>query len=305
MPPPIARRPLLFATGACLLGADMARGAPALKHPGRVSFPAADLKEDRRRLFPTQLLALALELAGHEAGIEERLHYSQTRAMAELKQGRLDVTLITQRQMPASEGLVLPTPLRMGLLGLRLLLCRAERAQELAQVQDIAQLKRLGLGYGVDWSDRAAFEQLGFKIVTASTYPGLFAMLRARRSDYLSRGINEIWDEIAEPQLVGSGLSVVPGLALHYPLDDYFIVRPDAPELAELLQHGLRLAQTQGRYQRLFDTHFTAGLRRAALHERRLLRVDGYPEDRLVEEAQQHLLTTQSPAAHLKPGKPR
>jgi len=300
------RRLLLALAGSSLL---TARPLWAQVTPGSdqgVSFPVADPREDPRRVYPLQLLQLVLELAGHDQQVEERFHYTQLRAMVELRRGRLDVTMVTSRDLPASEGIVVPIPLRRGLLGLRLLLCRPNQLQALSELRDLADFKALGLGYGSDWTDRPVFERLGFRVISASNYAGLFGMLFAGRSDYLSRGINEIWDEIANPKLAGNGLGVVPGLALRYPLDDYFVVRPDAPTLAETLQHGMQLALTSGRYQRLFDAHFNAGLRRAALHERRLLRVDGYPEDRLVEDAQQHLLNAQSavlPA--IKPGKAR
>lgn len=255
-----------------------------------VSFPVADPREDPRRVYPLQLLQLVLSQAGGDARIEERYHYTQLRAMAELRVGRLDVTMVTRRDLPAQDGLVVPIPLRRGLLGLRLLLCRAEQAQTLSKLRDLNELKALGLGYGNDWTDRPVFERLGFKVISASNYAGLFGMLQARRSDYLSRGLNEIWEELAKPKLVGPDLAVVPGLGLRYPLDDYFVVRPDAPELAEALHLGLQQALHNGSYQRLFDEHFSRALHRAALHERRLLRVEGYPEDSLVEQAQQQLL---------------
>ncbi len=288
------RRILLALAGSSLLTVPPLR-AQALPGTGTgtgkgVSFPVADPREDPRRVYPLQLLQLVLEQSGREPRVEERYHYTQLRAMAELRQGRLDVTMVTRRDLPASEGLVVPIPLRRGLLGLRLLLCRAERAQTLSQLRDLSELKALGLGYGIDWTDRPVFERLGFKVVSASNYAGLFGMLQARRSDYLSRGLNEIWEELANGKLVGPGLAVVPGLGLRYPLDDYFVVRPDAPGLAEALQLGLQNALRNGSYQRLFDEHFSQALRRAALHERRLLRVDGYPEDELVELAQQQLL---------------
>lgn len=268
----------------------------ALRCPvGRVSFPVADPAEDLRRVFPASLLKLALAKSACPAEIEGRYHYTQWRALSELRQGGLDVTMVGRRELPRSRGLVVPIPLRQGLLGLRLLVCRADRLSEFAEVRELAALRALALGYGADWNDLQAFEQLGFRVVTASSYASLFAMLMARRSDYLSRGLNEVWGEVEQAQLRGEALAVVPGLALRYPLDDYFVVRPDAPDLADALQQGLHQSQADGSYQALFEAHFGAALQRARLDERLLLCVDGYPDDPLVEQAQNHLLQRLQP----------
>lgn len=258
--------------------------------PAAVSFPSADPARDPRRVYPLELLTLALRKAGCGLPVEPRQDYAQGRAMAELALGRLDLTMVSHRQLPRVRGQVVPVPLRRGLLGLRLLLCLPDRVDELARVQDAGQLKGLALGYGADWNDRPVFEQLGYRLVTTSSYAGLFSMLRARRFDYLSRGLNEVWDELALARRRGSAIAVVPGLALRYPLDDYFVVRPDAPELASLIEQGLVLAQKDGSFQSLFEQRFGAALRQADLRARRLLAVAGYPDDELVQREQDQLL---------------
>lgn len=270
--------------------AATARPGDAHGWPDAVSFPSADPARDPRRVYPLELLTLALRKAGCSLPVEARQDYAQGRAMAELAQGRLDVTMVSHRQLPPTRGQVVPVPLRRGLLGLRLLLCLPDRADELARVRDVSELKRLALGYGADWNDRPVFEQLGFRLVTTSSYAGLFAMLRARRFDYLSRGLNEVWDELALARRRGSPIAVVPGLALRYPLDDYFVVRPDAPELAGLIAQGLALAQRDGSFQALFERRFGLALQQSGLGGRRLLTVEDYPDDELVQREQDQLL---------------
>lgn len=258
-----------------------------------VSFPSADPGVDPRRIYPLQLLMLALRKADCQVPVEGRYGYSQARAMSELALERLDVTMVSHRQLPLNMGRVVPVPLRQGLLGLRLLLCLPDRANELSRITDAAQLKRLALGYGADWNDRPVFEQLGYRLVTSTSYAGLFPMLQARRFDYLSRGINEVWDELDVVQRKGSAPAVVPGIALRYPLDDYFVVRPSATALARALEQGLKLAREDGSFQTLFEDHFGQALRRSRLAERRLLNVPGYPEDELVQREQERLLIQQ------------
>lgn len=301
------RRTLLLlacsAAPAGSLGSDSASATSCWEGQGPVSFPDADPRQDGRRLFPISLLRLALQHADCPQEVQGVRDYGQRRAELELSRGRLDVTMVGRRNLPTSMGLVVPVPIRRGLLGLRLLLCHADRVKQFEQVRDIAALKRLRLGYGVDWHDRQTLQGLGFNIMPANTYAGLFSMLEAGRSDYLSRGVNEVWPELQDLHRRRAPIVVVPQLALRYSLDDYFVVRPDAPALAAMIQHGLQEAMTDGSYQRLFDEHFGPALQRSDLSQRHWLEINDYPSDELVRLAQQHLLKPPPPAPR-KPQRP-
>ena len=48
-------------------------------------------------------------------------------------------------------------------------------------------------------------------------------MLASGRFDWMHRGVSEIWEEVDNPSLVTEGLTVVPGLALFYPLDNFSV----------------------------------------------------------------------------------
>jgi hypothetical protein len=51
-------------------------------------------------------------------------------------------------------------------------------------VPDLATLKsRYRYGSGADWVDNEALSDLGFRLVTGPSYPGLFQMLRNGRFD--------------------------------------------------------------------------------------------------------------------------
>lgn len=260
-----------------------------------LSFPDADPRRDGRRQFPIALLRLALQHADCSLEVHGVLDYGQRRAELELAHGRLDVTMVGRRDFPPTAGLVVPFPIRRGLLGLRLLLCHANRVGAFAGLRDIASLKSLRLGYGVDWHDRPTMEALGFRMVTANTYAGLFSMLEAGRSDYLSRGLNEVWTELHDSQQRREHIVVVPELALRYSLDDYFVVRPDAPDLAALIQRGLIRTLENGSYQQLFDAHFNSALMLAGLAQRHILDIPDYPADDVVRRAQQELLQPPRP----------
>lgn len=286
----VTRRTPLLLLACSAWGAAVAKPVSCGHQGTAITFPDEDPLRDGRRLFPISLLRLALQRAGCGHEVVGLRSYGQRRAEVELAQGRLDVTMVGRRDLPARAGLVVPVPIRRGLLGLRLLLCRADRMRLFEGLNSVAALKRLRLGYGMDWHDRRTLEALGFNIVPVNNYAGLFAMLQAGRTDYLSRGINEVWPEVREIQRRQEPIVVVPGLALRYPLDDYFVVRPGAPDLAALIQRGLQQAMADGSYQQLFDEHFGAALAQAGLMRRRVLEITDYPADELVRQAQQNLL---------------
>ena len=169
-------------------------------------------------------------------------------------------------------------PLRRGLLGVRLLVARPETAEALMHVETSGELIRgFRMGYDRAWLDAWTFEAMGFAIVYGNNYSGLFDMLRAGRFDYLSRGVNELPAELAEPRLAGRGLVVVPGIALYYPLDDYFWVSPRRPELHAAIERGFLRVLEDGRYAALFNRHYGRAMREARLGERSVLHLPGYP----------------------------
>jgi len=259
-----------------------------------VRFPARQDTADARGDFSIALLGLALQAAGWPQGLSLLQGLNQPRTVAELGAGRLDVAIASAPgPLDAPPGLlVLPVPIRRGLLGLRLLVSTAAKIEGLQAVTRLDELKRQHvLGYGADWRDRAQFERLGFRLATSPTYTGLFAMLAAGRFDYLHRGVNEAKAELDSPVLnPGQRLRVVPGLALQYPLDDYFVLRPGAERLRDAIETGLQRAQADGRYQALFDLHHGQALAWADLRHRRVLNVDGYEAAPSLAAAQRLLL---------------
>ncbi len=286
------RRHLLF---AALGAASLVRaGAAPLKlaHCGHsLRFPTASATADLRNEFSLELLALALNEPGCVASLGLLGDFSQPEGVRALREGRLDVA-VSSAPVPADAGvLVVREPIRRGLLGLRLLVCKVSRAAEIAATPNLAALcQRYSLGYGADWADLAQYQHQGFRTVTATRYDELFELLHRGDCDLLSRGINEVWDEVDSAEHGRGALMAVPSLGLSYPLDDFFVVRPDAPDLHAAITQGLQRAQRDGRYQALFERYFKLAVRRSGLQYRRLLPLTGYASDPLVARAQAALL---------------
>ena len=198
-------------------------------------------------------------------------------------------------------------PIRRGLLGLRLLLARQESLRSLAAVQNLRQLQQgFTLGYGSDWFDLEMMRTVGFRVVTGSSYTGLFQMLKAGRFDFMSRGVNEVWSEVDNPALVNKELAIVPGLALYQPLDDYFHLGSASTDWALVLRRGLDIVLHDRRYATLFQRHYRAALQRAGLAKRRVLLVTGYGIDPATPLDQFDVLELEGTRGLLKaPARPR
>ena len=258
---------------------------------GLLRFPADRDEADRRSDFNLDLLRLALEAAHWPEPLALRSGYNQPRALAGLRQAELDVAIVSAPLPREDDLLPVLFPVRQGLLGLRLLLTTRDRVHRFEGLRSVEQLRsQMVMGYGHDWRDLPQWRALGFKVIAGTSYRGLFAMLSAGRFDYLSRGVNEIVAELGSPLLNRGDLVLVPDLALRYPLDDYFVVRPGRRALHDALRTGLDTVLGDGRYHQLFRRHFAPALRLADLARRHMLTVDGYAAEPSLQAAQDGLL---------------
>jgi hypothetical protein len=251
---------------------------PLLAAPLEVRFPGRGEDGDRRFDFAAELLALCLQKSGGEYRLDILQGMNQPRAREAVRQGRIDVVILPNTAPDTASLVPVKLPLRRGLLGVRLLLARPEDAPRLMTVESTEALKRdFTLGYGRSWLDGEVMRALGFRVEFGASYRGLFDMLRAGRFDVLSRGVNEIHAELRDPALAGRGMVVVPGIALYYPLDDYFWVHRDRRELHADIERGFRRALDDGSYTDLFRRHHADAMREAHIESRSVLHLLGYP----------------------------
>lgn len=279
-----------------LLGAalGMAASGPTLAaerghaqgEPWRLRVPEAPRREGAVGALQQALLKAALEAQGHTIALDPVPAQTWARQLRELQSGRLDVApLPLNDRAYADFGLLrVDLPLRPGLLGLRVLVARADRAAEWARAEHLRDLQaRARLGYGTDWADRDAMVTAGFQVVGARSVPALYDLLHRGDCEVLSRGVTEVDAELA---LMGSArpggvpLVVVPDLALTCPLDDAFHLGPQNRTLHELLQAGQRQLARSGAWSALLARHHGDALLRHRMAQRRLWDLPGYPAPR-------------------------
>jgi hypothetical protein len=169
-----------------------------------------------------------------------------------------------------------PIPVAGGLVGLRALWVRRDRAELFGSVEDLEDLDEereigglggLGRGdgavavQGIGWSDAAVLRRAG--ILTHTTEPNqILELLSQGRVDFYPRGVSELEDEARLIRRDHPRLVIERNLLLAYPFALVFYVHPENERLAAVIERGLRRAIADGSYRDLIDEAvFTPWLR--------------------------------------------
>jgi len=250
---------------------SLATGAPPSTPVQTVSYPRSETLVDQRDDYPIELLALALRKANKAYElVPHPVFMLQVRQIVELEQGKgLDVMWTMTSVEREKKLLPIRIPIDRGLLGWRLLLVRTQSLPKFAALTSADQLKQLRAGQGFDWPDTEILKHAGFDVDESVRYGELFLKLARGRIDYFPRSVWEIWGELAVRS--DAGFAVEPSLALHYPTATYFFVNRNNTALAADITRGLEAALADGSFETLFQRHFGAVLKRAALGKRQVL----------------------------------
>ncbi|PKG85896.1 hypothetical protein CXF85_03750 [Colwellia sp. 75C3] len=216
-------------------------------------FDEGQFKEDAYYLA---LLKLALERSKEEFG-EYQLKKSvqpmyQGRSLVEIKYNR-SVNVTWTMTSKEREQAVNPIriPLLRGLGGYRIFLIKEGQQEKFSKINTTKQLKRLFAGQGYDWPDSTILTDNNYRLITGPGHKTLFNMLQHGRFDYMPRALHEAWNEVE----MFKGLQVESSLALHYPSPYYFFVSNDNPKLKKRIEAGLRNAEKEGSFKKLFESH--------------------------------------------------
>jgi hypothetical protein len=221
--------------------------------PLRVTVPRLSPSSQEHATYFPQLLRLALEKTRASDGPFEIQTYEQTmsgaRQLAELKNnGAIDLVWDGSNAKREAELLPVRFSLLRELNDYRVFLIRKGDQARFQAVRTLADLSQFTAGAGDNWPSTTVLRANGLPVVTSIGYEQLFAMLAARRFDYMPRGVYEAWYE----QRQHSGLVIEQTLFLHYSVPFYFFTSRDNPALADRIERGLRAALADGSFDRLF-----------------------------------------------------
>lgn len=213
---------------------------------------AGSLEPEVTSRFYEEALYLALTKTGEESEHIQFNHHpiavNRERARLLVKQGILDIVWSSSNKKREEELTPVKFNLIRGINEYRLLLIRATDQAKFDHVKGVADLQKLKIGSGTQWSDTDVYRFNGLPLVTSYSYKPMFRMLSLKRFDYMARSLQEVESDLKHYESLG--LAVEKNLVIHYQQPIYFFVSDS--NLAIRIQKGLELAQQDGSLDALF-----------------------------------------------------
>jgi len=235
-------------------------------------------EKDARYFYEVELLNVALENTVDEYGPylvrPHELDLPDDRALKMLELGELDIGFNSVTAERERRFLPIKVPLLRGLLGYRILLIRDILEPSFAKVETLDQLIEFTAGFGSQWGDVPILRANKVKFKGFPRYETIFEMLDAGEVDYFPRGINEAWIEYDKFKDQYPNIMVEENLALYYPFLRYYFVTPGKTELAERIEKGLKIAEMDGTFKKLFLKYYEDDIKRADLENRTVFILD-------------------------------
>jgi hypothetical protein len=265
---------------AILMLASALAGQAQPPAPMRYIHNAPESALDQRYVYQWKILETALERTRPEYGgfvLEPGAVMTEPRQVDEMRRATGALTVLYYDLTPEMERdlLAVRIPVDKGLVGYRVFLVRRSRAHVFAGVRTLGDLRAFTFGLGATWSDTEILRASGLRVVTGSSYEGLFDMLANGRFDAFPRGAVEVLDEVAQRRTSQPDLVIEPELLLHYPLPMYFLFSrtPEGERLAARAERGMRLMIADGTYDRIFAEYNHAKIEALQLSRRRIIRL--------------------------------
>ena len=263
---------LLLAAASTLACAAGAPNAPMM----RFILPAVTPGSEVQVTYFHLLLRLALEKTGGPFSIEfYPYELTSPRRALEIKRNGV-INIMWDGTDPQRERDLLPIRISLvrDLNDYRVFLIRKEDEARFRAVRTLDELRKLTAGAGANWPSVDVLRHNGLKVETAVNYSSLFPMLKAKRFDYMPRGVHEAWAE--EQQYGKDGLMVEPTIFLHYRVPFYFFVSKDNKAMADRVEKGLKLAQADGSFDKLLNGYpaFKRALAEIAARKRKVFELE-------------------------------
>jgi len=258
------------------LGADPSSAADAMTYI--VHSPESPL--DVRYLYHWEILRTALDATAAKWGpyrLEQSESMTEHRQAFELKNATGRLTVMYLSTTPDFERTLIPVriPVDRNLGGYCILLIRRGDQPRIDAARSVDDLRALTFGLGLGWIDVDILRGNGFRVVTGSSYDGLFEMLVNRRFDVFPRAAVEVLDEHAQRKEALPALAIEENLIFYYPLPMYFwfAKTEEGRRLAARAEEGMRRMIDDGTYARIFDKYQRSKIERLRLRQRRILSI--------------------------------
>lgn len=236
---------------------------------------------DVRYLYQWEILQTALEKTrpkwgDYKLAVSEPM--TEQRQTLELKNATGKLTVMYLSTTPEMERTLIPVriPVDKNLGGYCVFLIRDGEQARFDQVRSLDDLRRFTYGLGLGWIDVGVFQASRFKVITGSSYDGLFEMLAHRRFDAFPRGAVEVLDELQQRRSRLPTLRIEKDIVFYYPMPMYFWFPKTAQgqRLAARAEEGMRMMIADGTYDRIFDRYQRWKIEWLHLARRRVFKID-------------------------------
>ena len=242
-------------------------------------YHAPESSLDVRYLYHWEILRTALERTTPKWGAYRMVpsgFMTERRQAFELENATGKLTVMYLSTTPDFEQHLIPIriPVDKNLGGYCVFLIRRDEQKRFTDVRLLDDLRRFSYGLGLGWIDVDILKANGFRVVTGSSYDGLFEMLVNKRFDVFLRAATEVLDEYGKRK-ESLPLVIEDSIVLYYPLPMYFWFpkTEEGRRLAARAEEGMRMMIADGTYDRIFDNYQRQKIERLRLKERRIFRI--------------------------------
>jgi ABC-type amino acid transport substrate-binding protein len=241
--------------------------------------PESDL--DKRYVYHWKILDTALQKTRQKYGPYRMVPsepMTERRQANEMKSasGRLTVMYLGTSQDLERSLVPVRIPVDRNLGGYCVFLIRRADKHRFESIESLEDLRRFSYGLGLGWLDVEILRSNRFRVVTGSSYEGLFEMLNNKRFDIFLRAAVEVLDEYEERVRKFPDLYIEPNILLYYPLPMYFWFTntPEGRRLAARAEEGMRVMIQDGSYDRIFNEYQKHKIDKLRLKERKLFKIN-------------------------------
>lgn len=244
-------------------------------------YHAPESSLDVRYLYHWEILRTALERTTPKWGAYRMVRsgfMTERRQAFELKNatGKLTVMYLSTTSDFEKNLIPIRIPVDKNLGGYCVFLIRKDEQQRFASVRSLDDLRRFTYGLGLGWIDVDILKASAFKVVTGSSYDGLFEMLVNKRFDIFLRAATEVLDEYAQRKKSLPALAIEDSIIFYYPLPMYFWFpkTEEGRRLAARAEEGMRMMIADGTYDRIFDKYQRHKIEQLHLKTRRIFKIN-------------------------------
>ncbi|THB79409.1 MAG: hypothetical protein D6B25_01585 [Desulfobulbaceae bacterium] len=181
------------------------------------------------------------------------------------------IVRLTADHYTADHFEVIPIPINRGIVGYRIFLIDQVLQNDFTNISSLTDLQASGLVAGQGrWTDVDILKENNLSVIEGSNYEGLFWMLKEGRFDYFPRGVNEIFQELADREAEYPEMQIEQTIALYYNLPRVLVTNKGNTAFADRIERGLRSIFNDGTHRKIWIKYNRDNLKKAKLGKRKI-----------------------------------